>query len=36
MDIEEIKTKGRANEYSYAHHTDFERRADDLTIVLSV
>jgi hypothetical protein len=32
MDIEEIKTKVRANEYIYSHHADLERRADDLTL----
>ncbi len=34
MDIEEIKTKVRANEYMYSHHADLERRADDLTLAL--
>jgi hypothetical protein len=32
MDIEEIKTKVRANEYIYSHHADLERKADDLTL----
>jgi len=32
MDIEEIKTKIRANAYTYSHHADLERRADDLTL----
>ena len=32
MDIEEIKTKVRANEYIYSHHADLERRADNLTL----
>ena len=31
MDIEEIKTRVRANEYVYTHHADIERRADELT-----
>ena len=32
MDIEEIKTKVRANEYIYSHHADLERKADVLTL----
>jgi Domain of unknown function (DUF4258) len=32
MDIEEIKTKVRANEYIYSYHADLERKADDLTL----
>lgn len=31
MDIEEIKAKIRANQYSYTHHAELERRADELT-----
>ncbi len=32
MDIEEIKTKVRANAYIYSHHADLERKTDDLTL----
>ena len=31
MDIEDIKTKVRANQYIYTHHAEIERRADELT-----
>jgi len=30
MDLEEIKAKIRANQYSYTHHAELERRADEL------
>ena len=33
MDIEEIKSKVRANQYAYTHHAEIERRADELTFV---
>jgi hypothetical protein len=31
MDIGEIKSKVRANEYVYTHHADVDRRLDNLT-----
>jgi hypothetical protein len=31
MNIEEIRTRVRANEYVYTQHADIERRADELT-----
>ncbi|MBM3128387.1 MAG: DUF4258 domain-containing protein [Chloroflexi bacterium] len=31
MDIEEIKTKVRLNQYVYSIHAELERRAEDLT-----
>jgi hypothetical protein len=31
MDIQEIHTKVRANEYVYSHHAEIERVADELT-----
>ena len=31
MDIKEIKTKVYINRYTYTHHAEIERRADELT-----
>lgn len=31
MDIEEIKTKVRGNQYVYSHHAEIERRGEGLT-----
>ena len=33
MELEEIKTKVRANLYVYSYHADIERQADGLTFV---
>lgn len=32
MEIEEIRTKIRADKYVYTHHAEIERKADELTI----
>jgi len=31
MDINEIKAQVRVNQYTYTHHAEIERRADELT-----
>ena len=31
MDIEDIRSKIRNNQYFYSHHAEIERRADELT-----